>query len=146
MCSLGQNGVLHCIFVCICIVADMKLCVCVMCLCVLLHDIILTTPFLEREPLKAKRCECQLFMRPCLLTMHKKITNEKYNALHKTIIQKYETRNSNAVSVNSFCKLVFAMHVCRCEFEPSTLRMYHSACVSTVQICAFICYQVNCHF
>ena len=65
---------------------------------------------------------------------------------NKTIIQKYETRNSSAVSVNSFCKLVFSMHVCRCEFEPSTLQMYYSACVLTVKICAFICYQVNCHF
>ena len=94
-------------FACVCIVADMQLCVCVMCLCVLLHDIILTTPFLPwKEAFESQKVWVStVYAALSLVNAQKdykwKIHHTKYMwNTHKTLIQKYETRNSNAVSVS----------------------------------------------
>ena len=127
MCSPAQNGVLHCIFVCVCILADMHLCVCFMCLCVLLHDIILTTPFLawkgafERQKVWVSTVYAALSLVNAQKDYKWKIQRTKY------IYVEYTQNAKNANNMRQEIQMQWAWTLfanfsfqcmCKCELEP----------------------------
>ena len=139
------------LYFCVCLhcCGHAVVCMCYVFVCIVAwHHLNNAFPSLKGSLWKPKgvsvNCLCGLVSCQCT----KKIINEKYSVstkymwnTHKTLIQKYETRNSNAVSV----KLVFSMHLCRCEFEPSTLQITIVHMFPPWRYLR-ICYQGNCHF